>query len=88
MCPSFAQVSVDETAINLLPDDAVPEVLVQSAQAMPEAANIHTIMHGPGDRFAMAHRQEDGNDKGEHDSEGDVDAPDESGDDARHAAPP
>ena len=48
VCPSFAQVSVDETAINQLQDEAVPEVLMQSAQAMPEAANIYTTMHGPG----------------------------------------
>ena len=45
VCPSFAQVSLDETAINQLPDDVVPgdvvpEVLMQSAQAMPEASNI------------------------------------------------
>ena len=47
VCPTFAQVSVDETAINQLPDNAVPEVLMQSAQAMPEFAHIHTAMHGP-----------------------------------------
>ena len=58
VCPSFAQVSLDETAIGLLPDEAVPEVLLQSAQATPEAANIYTTMRGPGSRFDMTHRQE------------------------------
>jgi len=89
VCPSFAQVSVDEIAINQLPDDAVPEVLMQSAQAMPEAARIHTTMQGPANRFAMTHRQEDGNDEKEKtDSDADADASEESGDDAHHAAQP
>ena len=59
---------------------------MQSAQAMPEAAHIHTTMHGPGHRFAMTHRQEDDNDEGEPDSEGDAAASDESGDNSHHAA--
>ena len=61
---------------------------MQSAQAMPEAAHIYTTMHGPGNRFAMTHRQEDGNEQGETDSEADADASDASGDDAHHAAQP
>ena len=85
VCPSFAKISVDETAINQLPNDAVPEVLVQSAQAMPEAAHIYTTMHGPGNRFAMTHRQDNVNDEKESDSESDADASDE-GNTTHHAA--
>ena len=86
--PSFARISVNEGAVNLLPDDAVPEVLVQSAQAMPEAAYINTTMHGPANRFAMTHCQEHGNNQGEPEpeAESDADASDENGDDAHHAA--
>ena len=88
VCPSFAQVSLDEAAIDRMPDDAVPEMLLQSAQYMPEATNIHTTMHGPGNRFAMTHNQEDGSDDGEPDADGDADAADEGGIAPQHTTNP
>ena len=66
--------------------DAAPEMLLQSSQTMSEAAHIHTTTHGPGNRFAMTHRQEDGSDDGEHESKGDTDVSNENGDDAHLAA--
>ena len=89
VCPSFAQVTVDEDAIDQLPDDAVPEALMQSAQAVPEVAQIHTTMHGPANRVAMTHREEKERDEGgDSEASADSEASDASGDDAHHAALP
>ena len=66
--------------------DAAPEMLLQSSQTMLEAAHIHTTTHGPGNRFAMTDRQEDGSDDKEHESKGDADVRKENGDDAHLAA--
>ena len=47
VCPVFADTSIDEKEIDKLPQSAVPEPLLRSAQFMPEANSVKTIMHGP-----------------------------------------
>ena len=78
VCPVFAEVTVDEAAIDQLPDNAVPDALIEIAQEMPEASQIHTTMHGPANRIAMTYREN-------HDDEGDTT---DDGDDAHLAALP
>ena len=58
VCPTFANTKIDEAAINTLPDSAVPDCVVETAQAMPEAAHVQTTMHGPANRIPMTCRQE------------------------------
>ena len=66
VCPVFANTSIDEVEIDKLPDGAVPDALLQSAQVMPEASSVKTTMHGPANRIPMFARQEasDQDDKG------------------------
>ena len=42
VCPTFANTKIDEAVIDTLPDNAVPEFVVNTAQAMPEA-NTATV---------------------------------------------
>ena len=58
VCPTFANVEIDESAIDTLPNAAVPDAVVKSAQHMPETANVQTTVHGPANRIPMTHRQE------------------------------
>ena len=58
VCPVFADTSIDEKAVDKLPDGAVPDLLLQSAQAMPEASSVKTTMHGPANRIPMFAREE------------------------------
>jgi hypothetical protein len=82
VCPTFARSTIDEQAIDRLPDSAVPEALIKSAQAVPEAANVQTVLHGPANRVPMSHRQE--MDDSDYDNDNDNDGGD-SGVDAPHA---
>ena len=72
VCPVFGDehVQIDDAAMDSLPDSAVPGAVVQNAQAMPEAKNIKTTLHGPGNRIPMCARP---------DPESDVDSQSESG---------
>ena len=74
VCPTFADVSIDAAAIDALPDEAVPAVLLQGAQAMPEAANVKTVMQGPANRIPMSCRQEDDETNSDADSDEGADA--------------
>ena len=65
VCPTFADVQIDEAAIDQFPSEAVPDVLLQSAQPMPETAEMNTTMHGPANRIPMFHRAE----KDEHETD-------------------
>ena len=58
VCPVFADTVIDDEAINRLPESGVPEVLLQSAQAMPEASSVRTTMQGPANHIPMFSRQE------------------------------
>ena len=57
VCPTFAHTEIDEAAIDKLPHAAVPDDIIESAQAMPEAANVRTVMQGPANRIPMFSRQ-------------------------------
>ena len=82
VCPTFADIIIDDAAIDKLPNNAVPETLMQGAQAMPEAAGIHTTMQGPTNRIPLTHRHE------QDDSESDSsdDAKKDGGVDSQHTA--
>ena len=58
VCPVFADLSVDQHAMDQLPENAVPDELLQSAQFMPEATKVRTTMQGPANRIPMFCRQE------------------------------
>lgn len=58
VCPTFAHTEIDEAAIDKLPHAAVPDDIIESAQAMPEAANVRTVMQGPANRIPMFSREE------------------------------
>jgi hypothetical protein len=48
VCPTFADVRVDEDAIRTdLPDNAVPPAFIHHATAMPEMATMRTTIDGP-----------------------------------------
>ena len=82
VCPTFADIIIDDAAIDELPNNAVPETLLQGAQFMPEAAGIHTTMQGPTNRIPLTHRHEQ--DDSESDSSDDV--KNDGGVDSQHAA--
>ena len=82
VCPTFADIIIDDAVINELPNNAVPETLLQGAQAMPEAAGIHTTLQGPTNRIPLTHRHE--HDDSESDSSDD--AKNDGGEDSQHAA--
>ena len=50
VCPAFANVLADETAIANLPTGGVPDDIVNGAVFLPEATHIKTTMHGPASR--------------------------------------
>jgi hypothetical protein len=58
VCPVFADTAIDNDAIDRLPTSGVPQELVDSAQAMPEAGSVKTTMHGPANRIPMFTRQD------------------------------
>ena len=58
VCPTFVNTKIDEAVIDTLPDAAVPDFVVETAQAMPEAANVQTTMHGPANRIPISCGQE------------------------------
>ena len=58
VCPVFATTAIDSAAIDNLPENAVPDILIQGATHMPEASNVKTTMHGPASRMHMFSRQE------------------------------
>ena len=58
VCPVFATTSVDSNAIDNLPENAVPDTLIQGATHMPEVSHVKTTMHGPASRMHMFSRQE------------------------------
>ena len=64
VCPMFATIAIDSVAINNLPENAVPDILIQGATHMPEASHIKTTMHGPARRMAMFSRQDPDADNG------------------------
>ena len=82
MCPTFIKSTIDEAAIQKLPDDAVPDAVLESAQAMPEAVDIHTTMQGPANRNPLTHRHE----PDDSDSDGNADAKCNDSVDSHHAA--
>ena len=82
VCPTFAKSTIDEAAIDELPDNAVPETVLQGAQAMPEAAGIHTTMQGPTNRIPLTHRHE----QDDSDSDSSADAKNDGSVDSHHAA--
>ena len=53
VCPVFASTVIDNDAIDQLPENAVPDLLVQSATYMPEASNVKTTIHGPASRVSI-----------------------------------
>ena len=67
--PTFAHTTIDEAAIDKLPDAAVPDHIKESAQAMPEAADVRTVLQGPSNRIPMCSRQDAEEDQ---DSAGDI----------------
>ena len=64
VCPVFATTAIDSAAIDNLPENAVPDILIQGATHMPEASNVKTTMHGPASRMHMFSRQEPDADNG------------------------
>ena len=58
VCPVFSNTRIADDVIDQLPDAAVPNALLQSAQAMPEAIDIRTTLHGPANRLPMLSRHE------------------------------
>ena len=58
VCPVFATTTINSEAIDNLPENAVPDILIQGATHMPEASHVKTTMHGPASRMAMFSRQE------------------------------
>ena len=64
VCPVFATTTIDNVAIDNLPENAVPDILIQGATHMPEASHVKTTMHGPASRMAMFSRQEPDADNG------------------------
>ena len=56
--PVFATTAIDSVAIDNLPENAVPDLLIQAATHMPEASDIKTTMHGPASRMNIFSRQE------------------------------
>ena len=53
VCPTFANTTIDEAAIDKLPDDAVPDVILEGAQAMPDSTRAcesysHVLSAGKG----------------------------------------
>ena len=64
VCPVFATTTIDSVAIDNLPENAVPDILIQGATHMPEASHVKTTMHGPASRMAMFSRQEPDADNG------------------------
>ena len=64
VCPVFATTVIDTAAIDNLPENAVPDILIQGATHMPEVEKVKTTMHGPASRMHMFSRQEPDADKG------------------------
>ena len=58
VCPKFAKNTIDEAAIHKLLESAVPDFLLESAQDMPEAANVQTTMHEPANRIPTHFRRD------------------------------
>ena len=58
VCPTFAKVEIDEAAIDALPNAAVLDAVVESAQHVPEATSVQTTVFGPASRIPMSHRQQ------------------------------
>ena len=58
VCPVFATTAIDSNAIDNLPENAVPDILIQAATHMPEVSHVKTTMHGPASRMHMFSRQE------------------------------
>ena len=58
VCPVFATTVIDSAAIDNLPENAVPDILIQGATHMPEVEKVKTTMHGPASRIPMFNRQE------------------------------
>ena len=75
VCPTFAHTTIDEAAIDKLPDAAVPDHIKESAQAMPEAADVRTVLQGPSNRIPMCSRQDAEEDQ---DSAGDISSGDQA----------
>ena len=67
VCPVFGTTTIDSAAIDNLPENAVPDILIQGATHMPETSHIKTTMHGPASRMAMFSRQELDADNGTND---------------------
>ena len=57
VCPVFASTAIDNQAISQLPEDAVPDFVMQSATHMPEASGIKTAIHGPASRVPIFCRE-------------------------------
>ena len=83
ICPTFADIEIDETAIDKLPDAAVPGHIKESAQAMPEAADVCTVMQGPANRIPMFSRQ---GAEGDQDSAGNIGSEEQAGGTDLHRA--
>jgi predicted phosphodiesterase len=49
----FATTVIDSAAIDNLPENAVPDILIQGATHMPEVEKVKTTMHGPASRMHM-----------------------------------
>ena len=70
VCPVFAETAGLAEEIDKLPDNAVPQCVLQGAQAVPEAAAVKTTLHGPGNRIPMFARPEQRDSESEHESDG------------------
>ena len=59
MCPVFAEATIDEAAIDRLPESGVPEPVLESAQHMPETSGVRTVLHGPANRSPVCSKEEE-----------------------------
>ena len=73
VCPVFATTAIDSAAIDNLPENAVPDILIQGATHMPEAINVKTTIHGPANRVPIfcRDRGEEGSDSGDENNSND-----------------
>ena len=53
VCPVFSSAVIDNDAIDRLPENGVPEVVIQNATHMPEVSNVKTTIHGPANRVPI-----------------------------------
>ena len=53
VCPVFASTVIDNDAIDKLPENGMPDIVIQNATHMPEVTNVKTTIHGPANRVPI-----------------------------------